>query len=367
MFDPQEAVVQEALRRAGENPRPSPKQVQRLGETFGVDLARWALQQAICRERAPFDLADQMLFTPEALEQATHPLLAEWRASRFPAGALVTDMTCGIGADLLALAKRGPVVGYELDPERAAYARHNLRVHGFADEVRVADGLLAEGEYLYADPARRTGGQRTLDPDLFTPHPGEVADLLARAKLGGMKLSPLMADETLEGFGGRLEFVSAQGECREALIWLGTEVEPGRFAVHVECGETVAACGSPAPASVAAAYLFDPDPALVRSHASGCFNLPVLGVPWGFLTGEVPLHSPWLKSYRVLHDAPFETKRWRGLLREHGGGQPVLKQRGPKLDLAKLQKVLTLGSGPGKVVAFYEVQRKIRAALLEPL
>lgn len=347
----------------------TPKQVQKLGTLLGEDLARWAIAQARSREKASahFQLADRMLFTPEALEQCTHPGLAVWRGSRFPTDVLVADITCGIGSDLIALAARGPVVGYELDPERALYARHNLSVCGFEGAVHVKDGLTASEDYRYADPARRSGGVRTYDPDHFAPPPAKVASQFRETRLSAMKLTPLLKDSDLETYGPRLEFVSFGGECREALVWAGSDAEPGRFAAHVESGEFLVASEPPARTGAAKRYLFDPNPAMVRAHAMGHFSAEALGVPWGFLTGDEPIQSPWLRVYRVLEDMAFDERRLKSALKAHGGGQPVLKQRGPKLDLAKLQRALTQGRHSGPIVAFYEDQRKIRCAVIKTL
>ena len=92
----------------------TPKQLEKR---FGAEAARWASLQSDLRKKALAKFADggQMLFDREALEQATHEAIAVYHASRFPAGEIVVDMTVGIGADLIALAARGPVIGFELD------------------------------------------------------------------------------------------------------------------------------------------------------------------------------------------------------------------------------------------------------------
>ena len=71
-----------------------------------------------------------MCFTPDGLEQATHPAVAD--PPRPPdratvgGGAGVLDLCCGIGVDLLALGAAGLVpVGVDLDPLTAAVAAAN--------------------------------------------------------------------------------------------------------------------------------------------------------------------------------------------------------------------------------------------------
>src|SRR5690606_1034967 len=103
------------------------------------------------RARAKFGaFADEMLFTPEGLEQATRLPVAARHAQRYAsAGArLVADLGCGIGSDAMAMAGLGlRVLGVEKDEVTAAVAAVNLRAfdatvrHGDALEV----DLVAEG------------------------------------------------------------------------------------------------------------------------------------------------------------------------------------------------------------------------------
>src|SRR5215207_8638291 len=51
--------------------------------------------------------AARMFFTREALEQASDPLVRQWRMMRVTPGLRVVDACCGIGADALAFAQAG--------------------------------------------------------------------------------------------------------------------------------------------------------------------------------------------------------------------------------------------------------------------
>ena len=175
--------------------------------------------------KAKFKEAEQMLFDRDGLEMASHETVAAYHASRYPEGVRVADLTSGIGADLVALARRGEAVGFELDEVRAAYARHNLEILGLSADILVIDSLVADWDfqYAYADPARRVGSSRTLNPADFSPDPVLLAERFRGLRRGAMKLSPMLRDDFLLQFGGELEFVSFRGECREALVWLGRD------------------------------------------------------------------------------------------------------------------------------------------------
>lgn len=351
---------------------PSPKAIERLSREVGDEAARWAFAQWELRKlaRSKFERAEQMLFTREALEQATREEIARYHASRFPLGATVADLTCGIGADLLSLAKRGPAVGYELDAERAACARHNLKVLGLNAEVHVQDSLLAEWPaYVWADPARRQDGRRTLDPSGFSPDPAALASRMAGLNLGGIKLTPLLKDAFLDSLGPELAFLASGDECPEAVIWVGREANPGRYAVQVATGEKLDADGPPPYTEVVQDYLYEAHPAAIRAHSLGTLceihGLASLGDSNGYLTGSIRCESVWLTRYRVLGTAKADIKALKEELRKLGSGTPVVKSRAA-VDVDAVRKSLKLAGDRPLVLAAYPVGKSVRYAILEP-
>ena len=149
----------------------TPKAIDRIGAKAGVEEARWAFTQWELRRkgRKKFERALEMLFDRDGLEMATHERIAAYHASRFEPGELVGDLTVGVGADLVALAKRGPTVGYEISKERRACARHNLLVEGLEAEIWDADCFQPGWNFdaAFADPARRRKGVRQVSPEQF--------------------------------------------------------------------------------------------------------------------------------------------------------------------------------------------------------
>jgi hypothetical protein len=353
----------------------SASNLDRVAATVGPELARAAFRQWQLRAKGnvKFSQGEEMLFVAEALEQASHEKVACYHASLFPERVLVTDLTAGIGADTIALAARGEVLAFELDPDRASFLNHNLAAHGLKAEVRVEDSMqwLAQAReaYVFADPSRRVAGKRTADPAQFSPDPRGISRLAASQKLCAMKLSPLLQDDYLSSLGPRLEFISFGRECREALVILGKEATTGRFAVHVETGETLRAEASPPATDHAAEWLFDSDPAAVRAHALGSlcreFGLTPLGDSNGYLTGSKPVQSVWLSSYRVLYQGPGDLKKTRTKLRELKSSTPVLKQRGVKQDLDEARKVLKMEGERELTVVLYGLGKSIRHAVAE--
>lgn len=312
-----------------------------------------------------------MLFTREALEQANHEAIAAYHASRFPEGALVADTTCGIGSDLIALARRGPAVGFEIDTERAAYARHNLAVNGVEAEVREASGTdhLVEFDYALADPARRSEGRRLARLEDYRPDPRALARLGEDRRRVGIELSPMLADEDLLGLGGSLEFVSFAGECREALVWVGREAEPGIWAVRAEDGDRLPRAAGPPRVDSAQEFLYEADPAAIRANALGALSerrrLFALGDSNGYLTGGPVPPDPWLTAYRVLGECALREAPLRRALRDMEGTIQVVKSRAKGVEVERWRKVLP-GFGERRLgLAAYALGARLRAVLFE--
>ena len=125
-----------------------------LRSTVDPDLAAAAMSQVTLRERARSkhgEDARSMYFTPDALEQSTRREVAAHRAARvsFTHPSSVVDLGCGVGGDLLALARRQsgtatPVAGVESDPVRAVLAEANLKALDLPGAVSNADATRLE-------------------------------------------------------------------------------------------------------------------------------------------------------------------------------------------------------------------------------
>lgn len=350
--------------------KPTATEIAAVSAVVGPEAAAWAFTQWELRSRAAakFSRASEMLFVREALEQATHESIAAWRAQRFPREKIVTDLTCGIGADLIALASRGRAVGIDLDPERVACARHNLAVYGLKAEFQVGDCLAAPtAEYWVADPARRDARGRTLDLTRYRPDPRSVVERHGGARLAALKLSPMLGDRELHSLGPRVEFVSFGRECREACVWLGRDVVPGRVASHVETGEALNSSGPPPQADSPLDWFVEADPAAIRVGGLGTLaekhGLAALGDVPGWLTSLRPPRSPWLRVFPVLESGKGSPA---SALRSLGAGSVVVKTRGVQIDPARMARELSSKCGEPLTVALYSVRRSVRWVILGP-
>lgn len=317
-----------------------------------------ALTQVELRARAVAkfgELAARMYFTPEALEQATRLTVATHRADRMRAyGARsVIDLGCGIGGDLVAMARAGLIsAGIDLDPVRVAVAQANLDALGLPGATQVADATTVNHvafEMAFVDPARRSGAGRTFDAADWTPPWTFVESLLRRDAC--VKTAPGIP-HSLVPEGVEAEWVSDGGEVKEAVLWSGGTATAARRATVIGPGglATLTEEDDPGLAEVGVretgGFLYEPDGAVIRA---GLVTAVAAGVEGGLLdekiayvTSDAAYRSPFARGYRVLEELPYREKPLKAALRERGVGRLTIKKRGVDVVPDQLRKRLGL-------------------------
>lgn len=350
------------------------KTVDRLAKTYGLDPAAWALGQALLRERAKakFSQSEKMIFTKDCLEMTSHERVSDFHASLFPESDEVIDGTCGIGGDLMALARRGRAQGCDLRSDVLTAAQWNLKALGLKADLRQGSCLDQdwEGRSVWLDPARRGSGGRTLNPDSFSPSFSQILFKSLEADLAWIKLTPLLSDSLLESAGKGLIFVSHQGECAEALVQAGRlPTQQFRRAFLVEEGLWLDATPPPALADEPGSFVYEADPAAIRAHCLGGFGLEALGDTPGWLTGDAVEPCPWLTAFRVVWSGAWRESHLHTLIKSEGIRLDSIKTRGVKVEPSQTLKRLKKGSGqkdgPRRELMLYSQGPRIRAILAE--
>lgn len=355
-----------ALRRAGFSP----------AETALV------LTQARLRRRArtkfgPF--ADRMLFTQAGLEQATRLDVAAHHAARLRGSGArrIADLGCGLGGDAMAFGGVDlDVLAVERDPVTAALASYNLAPFPNVD-VRIGEAeeadLTGVGA-IWLDPARRTTGHddtRRVGPADSSP-PIEFALRVAERLPAGLKLSPAFDREALPEH-AEAQWVSSGREVTELALWFGDLRRPGvrRAALvlgaHGATELTAAGDSEDVPPGPLGAYVHEPDGAVLRARLLGDLaratgSHPV-GPGIGYLTGAVPLGTPFVTTFLVDAVLPFDRLGLRKELRARRIGRLEIKKRGVDLDPATFRTFLGL-SGDGEATLIVTRTPERRVALL---
>lgn len=352
------------------------------------DLAAAVMAQAALRARAAERLgpdASRLLLTPDGLQQATRPEIAARRATRLVealgAGAPVVDLGCGIGADLVALARAGlAVTGVDLDPVTAAVAAANLAALGLPGSARAGDATevdRAAYAAAFADPARRGARGRTFDVDAYRPPWSFVEEVLAGPVPACVKVAPGVPHERLPAQ-VEAEWVSLDGEVKEAALWSPPLARVSRRATVIRRPGTTTTVGDaedPGPEGVGTgpvgAYLVEPDGAVVRAGLVTAVAAAVGG--WlldqhiAYVATDTEPRTGLGRGYAVLEELPFHEKRLRAALRERGVGRLTIKKRGVHTVPETLRRRLALRGDAEATLVLTRVAGRGTALLVAPL
>lgn len=328
-----------------------------LRSRIGAAHTHALLETTLLRRRAAgkFSKAGEMYFTRTALEQASAESISAYRARRYAAAGFeqVADLGCGIGGDSLALAAVAEVTGVEWNPLRLAMAQENGRVYGHADRFHPLQADLMElsplaTDALFADPGRRDeSGRRIYSIHNYRPPLNRLDRWRALVPHLGVKISPGVKYVELPP-DAEVEFISFNGEVREAVLWFGdlrstagrrATLLPGEFTLteQAEANTNVAPPG---------AFLYEPDGAVIRAHLveqlAHQLGAAKIDHEIAYLTAGQARPSPFAKCYALADFFPFQLKRLRSYLRERNVGQVTIKKRGSPLDPDWLRRQLRL-------------------------
>ncbi len=317
-----------------------------------------ALEQVRLRRKARAKLgpfAERMLFTEAGLEQATRLSVAAHHAGRFQKTGLTTvaDLGCGLGVDSMAMASIGiNVMAVEQDELTAALATYNLAPF---DNARVIHGdalgvNLTNIDAIWLDPARRSNGKILNDPSQWSPTLTEVFTLSEKTP-SGIKLAPGI-DRNLLPDHAEWQWVSADGETVEVVVWTGALARPGvRRAALVISGEGAHELTSPTdsadqPVGELGEYLYEPDGAIIRARLIGDLARNLTGrmvhPTIAYITADTPQHTPFATGFRIHRVLPYKMGSLKKWALDQNIGAVEIKKRGIDVDPATLRKSLPL-------------------------
>ncbi|MEX0869195.1 MAG: hypothetical protein WD011_05940 [Nitriliruptoraceae bacterium] len=293
------------------------------------------------RARRRWRRADEMIMTRDALEQASDPGVAAWRAQRV-AGTDVLDVCAGAGADAVAFAATGGrVAAFDRNGERLELLAHLARLHRVDVGRAIADAeqlpaVVRPTMHVHADPGRRDEqGRRLRRLDELIP-PVDALRVIARpASSASITLPPAvdLADPALAG--GEVEFVQVGRSLVEAVLWLGAARHAGVLATATVLDDDPAGLDDALPAratmsrasavdAVAAgpvgAFIVDVAPAAIRARLHDAVARQIAAhrvtESRAVLTTDVlPPSSPWYAVREVEQVLPARPKRVRAWLR----------------------------------------------------
>ena len=319
---------------------------------FPAPLCRAALALVPLRQaaREKFSLAETMYFDREGLEMASREEISTYRAGRFRDCQTVADLCCGIGGDLLGLAARFQVQAIELDRLRLEMARLNLAAAGRRAALIQADArhFRIRADAVFMDPARRQDGRRMHRAEDYAPPLSFLQELRRGTPEVVVKVAPAI-EETELPTDCEVEFISAGQQCREAVLYFGRLATTGRRATVLPGPHTLESTPGPAvPIAPPGAFIYDPDPALVRAHLldelAHRLDAWKLDPQIAYLSSDTCTPTPFARAYRVRTCLPFSLKRLRQFLLAEGLFPAEIKKRRFPIEPQELRHLLALPS-----------------------
>jgi hypothetical protein len=323
--------------------------------------------------------AATMFFTRDGLEQATHRAVARHRAERAVGSGSrsVSDLTCGLGGDLVAFSRAGLAVsGVDRDPLMAAIAAANLRALGLEGRVDVGTAERhdrATAELVYIDPSRRSARGRVFDPDAYSPPWSFVESLFGRDAV--VKAAPGLA-HSLVPASVEAEWVSLDGQLREAALWSGRAVSARRRATVLSSrlgSASVSDADDPGASDVRppGRFVYEPDDAVIRAHLVAVVVARVGG--WlldphlAYASSDERRMGPLWRAYEVVDVLPFREKSLRAALRARDIGALTIKKRGVGVTPEELRSRLRLSGSQTATIIVSRTPTGAVVLLVRPL
>jgi THUMP domain-like/RNA cap guanine-N2 methyltransferase len=325
-----------------------------------------ALAQQELRSRAStkFSRAEEMFFTRAGWEQASAEIVARHRRERYRDSAVIADLCCGIGGDLVALAVESRVIGVDRDPVHLWMARENARAYGVLDRVEIRESDvrhvdLGDVDAVFIDPARRS--------DTGAKHVGHsqpplewclgVHDAVERV---GIKAAPGLGHEVVPA-GWELEFVAVERDLKETALWSPALATARTRATVLPGGHTmVPEPGDPVDVGEPEEFLFDPNPAVTRAglveELARRIGAHQIDDRIAFLTGSSPARSPFARTLHVIDSAPWNQKQLPDRLRRLDVGSVEIRRRGLAGDVEALHRQLKLTGSRRATLVMTRVQ-----------
>jgi hypothetical protein len=256
--------------------------------------------------------------------------------------------------------------------------RENLAVHGIdagviEGDIRGMTGSIGSFDALMLDPARRHGSKRTRKLSEIEPSIKEIAELTGHVANACVKLPTWVSAEDIP-VPCELEWVSTESGLKEAVMWTGGFMR-SKTSVSLLHKDAVLTDhelpdGEPDIAK-AGLYLFEPDPALIRSGLLGrkavSLGMTRIDADIAYMSASTLVDDPFFRVFRITGSMKFGLKRLNEALRNMDAGSVTVKKRGfPMLPEEVITKLRLNGEKHVTIVLTREQGQRL-VYFVEPL
>jgi hypothetical protein len=188
-----------------------------------------------------------------------------------------------------------------------------------------------------------------------------------------VKVAPGVPWDDLTNYDAEAEFISVGGELKECVLWFGPFRTTRRRATVLPLAATLFADdpADPAPPGPPLAYLYDPDPAVVRSGLVTDLGRELGARPVdpdiAYLAADRYTPTPFARGYAVEEAMPFHARQLGDRLRSMNVGPVTITKRGSAVDPDELRRKWRLTGTEPRTVVLTRVLGKPFALIVRPV
>ena len=284
-------------------------------------------------------ISKELLFTDQGAQQASSWQLSQYHGAKFDGFKIVADLCCGIGIDLMNIARnKKRVIALDLDADTLKLAEFNCTTQNLQNIEFMPDNaeeFTSPVDAIFIDPDRRPGNSRKIAPEEYSPPFSKILLLRNISRNIAVKLSPALDYRKLNlPKDSTLEFVSEDGTLKEILLCMGELATENcrRKAVLLPFDLTLQNSNMEIEVTEIQKYLFEPDSAIIRAglvqELGSKLEYNLIDRRLALLTGSKYLPSDFGKLYEVEEIIKFDLKKIRRYVRDNEIGELIIKTRG---------------------------------------
>lgn len=328
-----------------------------------------------------FSKSSEMYFSGLGLEQATSERIAQHISKRFKQSWQVYDLTCGIGANAIFLAKQvKEVITIDIEEEKIWCAKKNAEAYGVSEKMEFIVGdannnINPDADAFFLDPARdREGNTKTRSILNSRPALLEILPkLLAITNNVAVKISPAFDYEELKllPVEPEVEIISEDNNCKVAMLWFGDFKTANRRATCFRGDESFTLSDNDSPLQLGGVqkYLYEPDKAINKAHlvdeVASLAGLKRIDYDLNYLSGEHLINSPDIfRKFKVQSWKEFSVKKLQRFLKEKDIAQAEIITKNIKIKPEELRKRLKIKEGGNMFIIVFEGHDKKKSFIL---
>ncbi len=319
------------------------------------------------KAEAKFSLASEMFFDSLTLEMATSEKIADHIALRYKEMKKVTDLSCGIGANAIAIAKYSKVKAVDLNELAIQMAKYNAEVYAVEKNIDFVVGnahfnIDKNTNAFFLDPMRSREG-KTKTRSILNSEP-QILEIIPKifsiTKNLCIKISPAFDYKELSLLSEEpeIEIISENNENKVALFWFGDLKKNSKKATIFKDSKKIEFFNSKDKDIIdildsPLKYIFEPDLAIIKSHLIDeiaiKYNLSKLNKNIAFLTKNSfqEEEKRLFRIFKVIEYGEFSLKNIKKSLSRLESETISIINRGTPLNNEKIIKDLKLKEGKG--------------------